>query len=137
MTEQATALRAKKVVPLFCTDKIQSTKAFYTGHLGFRVIFDHESYVGLENGKGNEIAFMDPPPGHTKASGEGLFFCIEVEDVDAEHERLVSEGIEMTQEPTDNPWGDRSISFLDPNGITVYLSHPVEITDEYKAYVRE
>ena len=43
----------------------------------------------------------------------------------------------MTQGPTDNPWGDRSISFLDPNGITVYLSHPIEIADEYKACVRE
>lgn len=54
-----------------------------------------------------------------------------VEDVDAEQERLRPTVGEFVQEPTDMPWGNRSLLFRDPDGNLVNLFTPV--TDEAKA----
>lgn len=48
----------------------------------------------------------------------------EVADVDAERERLGSEKIEWVQEPTTQPWGNRSMLFRDPDGNLVNLYTP-------------
>lgn len=41
---------------------------------------------------------------------------IEVEDVDAEYERLCKMDIKWAKYPTTQPWGTRSIYFYDPDG---------------------
>ena len=45
----------------------------------------------------------------------------EVEDVDAERERLASDEMEWVLEPTTQPWGNRSMLFRDPDGNLVNL----------------
>lgn len=39
-----------------------------------------------------------------------------VDDVDAEYQRLLSLGAEMLNQPTTHPWGARSFQFKDPDG---------------------
>lgn len=48
----------------------------------------------------------------------------EVADVDAERERLGSDGIEWVLEPTTQPWGNRSTLLRDPDGNLVNLCTP-------------
>ena len=54
----------------------------------------------------------------------------EVDDVDAEFERLDQLATEWVQTPTTMPWGNRSILLRDPDGNLVNLYTPV--TDEAK-----
>lgn len=54
----------------------------------------------------------------------------EVDDVDAEFERLDRLATEWVQTPTTMPWGNRSILLRDPDGNLVNLYTPV--TDEAK-----
>ncbi|WP_093151608.1 VOC family protein [Saccharopolyspora antimicrobica] len=56
-----------------------------------------------------------------------------VEDVDREHERLMSLAVapEVVQEPTTMPWGNRSLLFRDPDGNLVNFFTP--LTDEARA----
>jgi catechol 2,3-dioxygenase-like lactoylglutathione lyase family enzyme len=50
-------------------------------------------------------------------SGSGnLFLEFEVEDVDQEFERLKKLHFEIIKPPTTQPWGIRSVWFLDPDG---------------------
>ena len=54
---------------------------------------------------------------HTGNSSSVLMF--EVEDVDAEYERLKSMNIDFLMLPTTYPWGSRAFWFKDPDGNVV------------------
>ena len=65
-------------------------------------------------------------------NGKGLIISFEVDDVDAEHERLQAEGLNIAQELQDKPWGERSFVVNDPNGVHLYIYSMVELTPEYQ-----
>ena len=128
----------KKIVPLITTPSLDALRAFYIDRLGFTATFDSPMYLGLRWGKHVEVAFM-PSDTCAQASfnGKGLSLCLEVENVDAEHDRFRSLGIEIVQEPRDNPWGDRSFVALDPVGIALYLYQPIQPDPEFAAFAKE
>ena len=49
-------------------------------------------------------------------SSDNTILGFDVEDVDAEYERLLALGVETLNEPTAHPWGARSFQFRDPDG---------------------
>ncbi len=58
--------------------------------------------------------------------GRGAFtLCYNVDDVDAEYERIKAMGAEFVQPPATWPWGARSMHFRDPDGnIICFRSRP-------------
>ncbi|MFF5359228.1 VOC family protein [Streptomyces scabiei] len=42
-------------------------------------------------------------------------------DLDAEHERLQSEGVSITMPLREEPWGERLFQVTDPNGVILQL----------------
>ena len=60
-------------------------------------------------------------PAHDSGGGS-VVLQFQVDDVDAEYERLVGLGVEMIQPPTTHPWGSRAMQFYDPdrNIVTFY-----------------
>lgn len=61
-------------------------------------------------------------------AGAGYGGCVlefEVEDVDAEFERLAGAGLPIVKPPTTQPWGRRSVWFRDPDGNIVNLNASV------------
>jgi catechol 2,3-dioxygenase-like lactoylglutathione lyase family enzyme len=125
-------MQTRKLFPLFTTDNVAGSRDFYTRHLGFRVHFEMDEYVALRCGDGVELGFMKPTSSEcVLGRGAGLYYCLEVDDVDVEHERLVRAGVAIQEEPSDKPWGDRAMTLADPNGITVYLFHAIQPAVEY------
>ncbi|HMN62001.1 MAG TPA: VOC family protein [Anaerolinea sp.] len=56
-------------------------------------------------------------PGSMRAAGTGCAtLMFEVEDVDAEYERLAGLGVEVVKPPQTHPWGSRAAWFRDPDG---------------------
>lgn len=51
---------------------------------------------------------------------------IEVEDVDAWHDRAQQRGLRVEQQPTDKPWGHRDLVLVDPNGLRLVLFSSVK-----------
>jgi uncharacterized glyoxalase superfamily protein PhnB len=52
-----------------------------------------------------------------RGAGYGsVTLMFEVEDVDAEYERLKTLGVDWVMLPTSHPWGSRSLWFRDPDG---------------------
>lgn len=132
-------MTVKALVPMIVTDKQAALKEFYTRYFGFRVTFEHPSYLGLKSASAGceaELGFLTATGEHPPFSGRGVVLAIRVEDVDAEYERLLSEGVTMTREPMDNPWGDRSCMCLDPAGLALYLYKPILPAAEYAASVK-
>ena len=63
-----------------------------------------------------------PSPATTPTGPSILDF--QVDDVDAEHERIAAMGVTSVLPPTTQPWGSRAMIFTDPDGnlINVFSS---------------
>ena len=73
---------------------------------GLTLVFDHV-----------DIADENPTFCYVEAGGaNNVIIGFNVEDVDAEYQRLLPLGVEMLNAPTTHPWGARSFQFRDPDG---------------------
>ena len=59
-------------------------------------------------------------------TGEGVYVYFELDDLDAEVNRLVGAGVSFDLLPTDQPWGWREARLLDPDGNRLILYHAGE-----------
>lgn len=58
------------------------------------------------------------------AANRSAILEFQVDDVDAEREHLRQQGIDCVMEPTDQPWGNRSMLFRDPDGNLINFFKP-------------
>ena len=61
----------------------------------------------------------------TPASNRSTILDFQVEDVDAEQARLRGIIAELVMEPTNQPWGNRSMLFRDPDGNLINFFAPI------------
>jgi lactoylglutathione lyase len=111
---------------------LERSIAFYRDVVGLPFRFSSESYAefATEGAKFalyarshlHELIGRDAPVEQTPwPQGEVAFL---VEDVDAEHERLVASGATILMPPRDRHWGERTMHLLDPDGFVVELTRP-------------
>ena len=103
------------------TRNVRSLADFYSRVLGVDAEGD-DTHVEL-NTRGAKIAIFSVEgmeslaPSSMKDAGYGGFTMgFEVQDVDAEYDRLKEMEIEFVILPTSHPWGARSFWFRDPDG---------------------
>ncbi len=108
------------------TTRLVESKEFYTKVLNFGVTFENDFYLLLHTpNKETEISFLLPnhptqqPIFQKEYEGQGLYFTIEVEDVDEVYKDIRRKGIEVKIDMRDEPWGDRHFAIEDPNGVGV------------------
>ncbi|MGS2739103.1 VOC family protein [Sinomicrobium sp. M5D2P17] len=108
------------------TQKLTETKEFYTEVLGFGVTFENDFYLLLHTpDHESEISFLMPDHSsqqalfHPAFGGQGVYFTIEVEDVDKIYRELKAKDIPISIELRDEPWGDRHFAIKDPNGVAI------------------
>lgn len=133
-------MKINKLSPIVTTEKLDDVRAFYTRHLGFKVSFDYPGgYLGLRSIQDEtlEISFMTPCEHGQPYDGHGVTLCLEVDDVDAEHQRLSQAGVPIVVPIKDNPWGDRSFISVDPVGVSIYVYSPTEPTEEFQQCLKD
>ncbi|HET9052802.1 MAG TPA: VOC family protein, partial [Cyclobacteriaceae bacterium] len=108
------------------TQKLQETKAFYTGKLNFTVVFENEFYLLLQTPDGSDqLSFLLPghptqrPIFQSAFSGNGVYLTLEVENVDAVYRQIRALGVPIEIELRNEAWGDRHFAIVDPNGIGI------------------
>jgi uncharacterized glyoxalase superfamily protein PhnB len=108
------------------TSKLVETKNFYTNILDFGVTFENEFYILLHTpSKQAEISFLLPnhptqqPLFQQPFTGQGMYFTIEVDEVDKVYSDMKNKGVEIKIDIRDEPWGDRHFAIQDPNGIGI------------------
>lgn len=121
--------KAKKTMKLnagIITEKLAETKKFYIENLGFGVTFENDFFILMHTpGNESEISFLLPNhPSqqslfHKAFKGEGVYFTIEVEDVDKLYAEIKKKGVPIKIELRDEPWGDRHFAIQDPNGVGI------------------
>ncbi len=123
-----------KVSTCIKTELVEESKRFYCELFGAKIVFDCGWYIDLQFESGhNSIQFMSPQNDEEKTfGGDGVVFNIRVQDVDDTHQRFVSKGMAITRPLQNNPWGDRSFSIIDPNGVTVYIYSEIPAEKEFQ-----
>ena len=127
-------MKIKRIDMTFSTDKLQESKEFYMKHFGFDLAFESDWYIELVTPKRDAgISFTLPQREEGEFfNGRGCIVSFEVDNVDAEYDRLKQEGLHIYQEMQDKPCGERSFVIDDPNGVHVYVYQLIEKSDEYK-----
>jgi catechol 2,3-dioxygenase-like lactoylglutathione lyase family enzyme len=103
------------------TKNVPSLADFYARVLGIDAEGD-DTHVEL-NTRGAKISIFSVDgmenlaPSSMQGAGHGSFSIgFEVQDVDAEYDRLKAMEVEFIKLPTTHPWGARSFWFRDPDG---------------------
>ncbi|MBP2644571.1 MAG: Glyoxalase-like domain containing protein [Firmicutes bacterium] len=128
-------MKIRRVDVTISTEKLQQSKEFYLKHFGFRLVFESDWYIELVSKTMPTMGISFTLPQREVGeffNGKGTILSFEVDDIEAEYQRLSQEGLEIFQELQDKPWGERSFVINDPNGIHVYIYKSVAPTDEYK-----
>ena len=95
---------------------------WYVTHFGMTVLQETPRFVLLGSDGGASIGFH---VGEPLATPDRVQLHLEVEDVDAEYQRLVAAGLVFDGPPEDRPWGVRSTAVLDPAGHSVEITSPL------------
>ncbi|MFF3787823.1 VOC family protein [Streptomyces sp. NPDC001933] len=144
MTNELTTTPTTKLggfYPVLATRDVAASRDFYTRHLGFEVTFEADWYVSLRRSDAPqyELALLDHahptlPEGHQVALQGGLLLNFEVDDVDAEHQRLVAEASlpEVLSLRTEK-FGQRHFIVAAPDGVLIDVITVVPPSEEYAA----
>ncbi len=131
-------MKINRLVPVVSTEKLSDSKDFYTKYLQFQILFENDWYALLESqDKSLQIAFVmpnhesQPSIFQSRFEGNGIFYTLEVDNVDQEFDRLKITGMEISLSVRDEPWGERHFAIKDPNGIVINISQLIPPTGEY------
>ncbi len=133
-------MKTTSYYPVIATRNVADTAAFYCRHFGFRPLFEADWYVHLQAEGDEAVNLAVLQAGHPtipaparNATAAGLLLNFEVEDVDAEYQRLKQAGLEMLLDLRDEAFGQRHFIVADPNGVLIDVIKPIPPTAEYAA----
>lgn len=119
-------LKSMKLNAGIITEKLETTKEFYTQILDFGVTFENDFYLLLHTpDKKAELAFLLPdhpsqqPIFQKPFNGDGVFLTIEVDHVDEYYAKIRKKDVGIAIRLREEPWGDRHFAIVDPNGIGI------------------
>jgi uncharacterized glyoxalase superfamily protein PhnB len=109
--------------PVLSVADLPRSLAFYGDLLGGTVDFrfpeeGEPQFVTLKLGDAALGLGATTEGGH---GGAGYTLCAYVPDVDATVEQIRAAGHAVREEPSDQPWGERTARVLDPDGFEVLL----------------
>lgn len=115
--------------PVLMSTNVATASSFYTTHLGFEIVFEADWYVSLKRDQW-ELAILqkDHPtiPDGFQQPVRGLLLNLEVADVDAEHERLVSNaGLTERLSLRSEDFGQRHFILEAPDGVLIDIITPI------------
>jgi len=113
----------REAFPILYVDDVERAAAFYAATFGFEETFRHDGDDGVA-----DFAFLALEPlgigiGRQPDDDEGRDFALWIyaDDVDDAAVRLRAAGATEVLPPTDQTWGERLCTFVDPNGHLVHV----------------
>ena len=122
-------LRLRTFEPSLTVNDLMASLRFYTDVLGFILAEQFKDDNGALRGVMLKagvcqlgLAQDDWKKGRDRKKGEGFrLWCKTAQDVDALAERIRMGGWRLTDEPSDQSWGVRSLTVADPDGYQLSL----------------
>jgi catechol 2,3-dioxygenase-like lactoylglutathione lyase family enzyme len=133
-------MKTSSYYPVIMTDAVAETAAFYVEHFRFRPLFEIDWYVHLQSEEDPQVNLAVLDCAHEtvpeSARGErvsGLILNFEVDDADAEYERVKEAGLPVLVELRDEAFGQRHFITADPNGVLIDVIKPIAPDEEFVA----
>lgn len=121
-------LRLRSIQPTFTVNDIERSVRFYSDILGFIVIEQMTDGAVLQGAilKAGVctlgLSQDDWAKGRDRQKGEGVrIWCKTGQDIDAMAKRITAAGGQLGEDPKDQPWGVRSLSVKDPDGLLLTI----------------
>jgi catechol 2,3-dioxygenase-like lactoylglutathione lyase family enzyme len=133
-------MQVSSFYPVIGTKQVSESKDFYTRYFGFEITFEADWYVSLKNDN-YELAILDythlTVPEAYRKSVQGLLLNFEVEDVEAEYERLIKKNkLPVALDIRSEAFGQRHFITVDPNGVLIDVITVIppsgEFVEQYK-----
>jgi len=110
-------MNIRRVVPDITSNRVDESRDFYAGFLGFHVGMDMGWVITF-------VSPFNPTAQITLLRGDASSnvqpqMSIEVDDVDEAHAKAVERGVTIAYPLTDEPWGVRRFFVTDPNGVVI------------------
>ncbi|AOP47552.1 VOC family protein [Streptomyces lydicus] len=107
-------------------DDVPASAAFLVKHFGFQEAMAADGFASLAREDAPNVIFLRRgievlPEGFRDQRAAGVIIAFTVADLDAEFERLSSEGAPITMPLREEPWGERLFQVTDPNGVILQL----------------
>jgi PhnB protein len=118
---------AGRVMPMFTVRSVDAIRNFYVETLGFTHVMGMVGKDGqldfctVVMGEARMMFMRAPGDSPTAAGKQPVEIYLEVEDVDALHNRLKGSGVAISDPLTMQWWGDRTFKVLDPNGYEIWF----------------
>jgi catechol 2,3-dioxygenase-like lactoylglutathione lyase family enzyme len=101
-------------------DDLEAARRFYRDTLGLTELWIwNDVACGYDVGVTLIIEATDGK--HPEEVGRFAGLSLDVDDIDAEHQRLSAAGVQFTHPPTRQPWGGTLAHFKDPAGNVLTL----------------
>lgn len=132
-------MKTTSYYPVIMVADVAQTVAFFTQNFGFVPRFESDWYVHLQSElvETSNIAVLqfDHPtvPKAAQAKTQGLILNFEVDDVDAQYERLKGAGLPLLLDIKSEDFGQRHFIIADPNGIMIDVIQPIPPSAEFAA----
>ncbi|MGV9880039.1 VOC family protein [Streptomyces sp. NPDC003006] len=125
--------------PVIATRDVAASRDFYVRYFGFEATFEADWYVSLHrpDAPHYELALLDHahptlPDGHRAPLQGGLLLNFEVDDVDAEHHRLVGgAGLPELLSLRTEEFGQRHFIVAAPDGVLIDVITVVSASEKY------
>jgi catechol 2,3-dioxygenase-like lactoylglutathione lyase family enzyme len=109
---------------------IEISKKFYAGFLGFSIMNDFGKNVILDNGLTlweilDEHQINRKLKTHGNSNRFELYF--ESEDIEDQYQLLDKSGIKFLHKIHEEPWGQRTFRFFDPDRHLIEIGEPLEV----------
>ena len=101
---------------------VDASAAFYADILGLPCAYKNEGVIAFDTGGPRILLHPGLADDVDPAQGHDVYW--QVDDVDGLIEAVRAAGSPIVQEPTDEPWGERDASFLDPDGYRINVTQP-------------
>jgi len=130
-------MKCTQYYPVIQTDDVAATKDFYIRNFRFGVSFDSDWYCHLQSSEDPKVnvaillADHDTIPAESRGTVGGLILNFEVDDVDAEYQRIKNAGLPILKALTDEAFGQRHFITKDPNGVLIEVIKPIPPTGAF------
>ncbi|WP_262698035.1 MULTISPECIES: VOC family protein [Streptomyces] len=107
-------------------DDVPASAAFLVKHFGFQEAAAADGFTSLVREDAANVIFLRRgievlAEDFRDRHAAGVIIAFTVNDLDAEYERLRSEGAPITMPLREEPWGERLFQVTDPNGVILQL----------------
>jgi catechol 2,3-dioxygenase-like lactoylglutathione lyase family enzyme len=130
-------MKCTQYYPVIQTKDVAGTQAFFSENFGFGISFEADWYCHLQSKEDPNVNLAilkddhETIPAAGRGQTQGLILNFEVEDVDAEFNRLKAAGLPMLKTLTDEMFGQRHFITQDPNGVLIDVIKPIPPAAEF------